>query len=116
MIKMNTFGWRELKHTVNDILSIVFNELVWKLDRNIFNFIFITFLDAVKTALDAVETGLDVAVETKNLVEDRIKDLIEGFRKQMGKGFDALGIPRLDPLEINHLDFQINHQIGKYVD
>lgn len=89
--------------------------VVWRIKYNNILLVFSLFIDAVKTALDVVETGLDVAVDTKNYIEDRIKDAIEGFRKQMAAGIEILGIPKLDPLEIHHFDFHVNHDIGKLV-
>lgn len=44
---------------------------------------------------------------------DKIRDLLEEFRKTMMNGIPELGIPILEPLTIDRLDLNVSHEIAR---
>lgn len=43
---------------------------------------------------------------------DKVSDLLEEIRKYMPIGIPELGIPRLEPLTVDKLEFDINHEVA----
>ncbi|KAJ8976123.1 hypothetical protein NQ317_019388, partial [Molorchus minor] len=51
-----------------------------------------------------------IIINSFGRIEDRLRALLELFRKQLIKGVPELNIPILDPLHINKIEFDVNHQ------
>lgn len=76
----------------------------------------IIILGVVHSTLDTVQhTGEDLLnrADGIKIVEDRIKELMEQFRSMMFGEIVQLGFPQLEPLDINHIDIDIDHEIGQ---
>nr|CAH7737313.1 unnamed protein product [Callosobruchus chinensis] len=82
---------------------------------------FSTFLNRItNTTFDIIRGGVNIfgktidrIINTFVRIEDRLRALLELFRKQLIKGVPELNIPILDPLHINKIDFDLNHEAAK---
>ncbi|KAG5887584.1 hypothetical protein JTB14_009991 [Gonioctena quinquepunctata] len=79
---------------------------------------FSTFLNRItNTTFDIIRSGINIfgqavdrIINTFARIEDRLRALLELFRKQLIKGVPELSIPILDPLHINKIEFDVNHE------
>ncbi|XP_022905916.1 uncharacterized protein [Onthophagus taurus] len=67
-------------------------------------------LSVVRTGLNVFDTTLTTVVNGAMTVTDRIRKLLEEFRKYMVTGIPELGLPILDPLTIRKIDINITHK------
>lgn len=57
--------------------------------------------------------AVDRIINTFSTIEERLRALLELFRKQLIKGVPELNIPILDPLHIQKIEFDLNHEAAK---
>lgn len=62
----------------------------------------------------SIDRGLDIAIDTRDFVANKVREAIEAFRGIMLAGSTELGIPQLEPFSVDHVDFDIHHTIGKF--
>ncbi|XP_022905917.1 uncharacterized protein [Onthophagus taurus] len=67
-------------------------------------------IGVVRTGLNVFDTTLTTVVNGAMTVTDRIRKLLEEFRKYMVTGIPELGLPILDPLTIRKIDINITHK------
>lgn len=67
----------------------------------------------IRGGVNIFAKAVDRVVNTFGRIEDRLRALLELFRKQLLKGIPELNIPILDPLHINKIDFDVNHDSAK---
>lgn len=75
------------------------------------NFYFI--IGAVRNGLSVINSTLGNILNRVGSASDKIRDLLEEFRKVMMKGIPELGIPILEPLTIDRIDLNVSHEIAK---
>ncbi|KAG5864374.1 hypothetical protein JTB14_021704 [Gonioctena quinquepunctata] len=66
--------------------------------------------DTIHSGINIFGQAVDHIINTFASIEDRIRALLEFFRKQLLKGVPKLGIPIMDPLYINKIELDINHE------
>ncbi|KAJ8942254.1 hypothetical protein NQ318_003101, partial [Aromia moschata] len=69
-----------------------------------------THTDLIRGGVNIFGKAVERVINTFGRIEDRLRALLEIFRKQLIKGVPELNIPVLDPLHINKIDFDVNHQ------
>ncbi|KAG5887582.1 hypothetical protein JTB14_009990 [Gonioctena quinquepunctata] len=66
--------------------------------------------DTIRSGINIFGQAVDRIINTFASIEDRIRALLEFFRKQLLRGVPKLGIPIMDPLYINKIELDINHE------
>ncbi|XP_044757551.1 uncharacterized protein LOC123315769 [Coccinella septempunctata] len=74
-----------------------------------------TTFGLVRGGLGLFSRTVDRVINTFTRVEDRLRELLEEFRKQIVRGIPELHIPILDPLHIDNVEFKIKHESGNFV-
>lgn len=72
-----------------------------------------TTFDLIRGGVNIFGRAVERVINTFGTIEDRLRALIELFRKQLIKGIPELNIPILDPLHINKIEFDLNHESAK---
>ncbi|KAJ8970388.1 hypothetical protein NQ314_001256, partial [Rhamnusium bicolor] len=72
-----------------------------------------TTFDIIRGGVNIFGRAVDRVINTFVRIEDRLRALLELFRKQLIKGIPELNIPVLDPLHINKIEFDVNHESAK---
>ncbi|KAJ8921985.1 hypothetical protein NQ315_008622 [Exocentrus adspersus] len=72
-----------------------------------------TTFGIIRGGVNIFGKAVDRVVNTFGRIEDRLRALLELFRKQLIKGIPELNIPILDPLHINKIEFDVNHDSAK---
>lgn len=70
---------------------------------------------AVRYGLNAINSTIGSILNRVGSASDKIRDLLEEFRKSMMRGIPELGIPILEPLTIDRIDLNVSHEIAKWV-
>ncbi|KAJ3650314.1 hypothetical protein Zmor_022009 [Zophobas morio] len=68
-----------------------------------------TTFGIVRGGINAVSRTVDRIIDTFGRVEDRLRHLLEEFRKLILRGIPELSIPILDPLHIEKIEFDVVH-------
>lgn len=69
-----------------------------------------TTFGLIRGSVNFVGRAVDRVINTFGRVEDRLRALLEEFRGLILRGIPELNIPVLDPLHINKIDFDVNHE------
>ncbi|RZB40572.1 uncharacterized protein BDFB_008715, partial [Asbolus verrucosus] len=64
----------------------------------------------VRGGISIFSRAVERIITTFGRVEDRLRELLEEFRRQIVRGIPELSIPILDPLHIDRIDFDIIHE------
>ncbi|XP_050308931.1 uncharacterized protein LOC126745225 [Anthonomus grandis grandis] len=72
-----------------------------------------TTFDIIRGGVNFIGRAVDRVITTFGRVEDRLRALLEEFRGIILSGIPELNIPVLDPLHINKVDFDINHEAAR---
>jgi hypothetical protein len=97
--------------TVNviDTLEIRIPDVVTPIS-GIVNRITNTTFGIVRGGINIFSRTVERIITTFGKVEDRLRELLEEFRRQIVRGIPELSIPILDPLHIDKIDFDIVHE------
>lgn len=71
------------------------------------------FLGLIRGSVNFVGRAVDRVINTFGRVEDRLRALLEEFRGIILRGIPELNIPVLDPLHVNKVEFDVNHDSAK---
>lgn len=72
-----------------------------------------TTFGIIRGSVNFVGRAVDRVINTFGRVEDRLRALLEEFRGIILRGIPELNIPVLDPLHINKIDFDVNHEAAR---
>ncbi|XP_060524131.1 uncharacterized protein LOC132700668 [Cylas formicarius] len=67
----------------------------------------------IRGGVNFIGRTVDRVITTFGRVEDRLRALLEEFRGILLRGIPELGIPVLDPLHINKIEFDVNHDAAR---
>ncbi|XP_017779581.1 PREDICTED: uncharacterized protein LOC108564893 [Nicrophorus vespilloides] len=87
------------------LLSTVFQPL-----GRVVNGIADTTVGVVRGGFQLLNATVSTVITSAGSVTDRIRRLLEEFRKRMNIGIPELGLPILDPLTIDRLDIDFEHE------
>ncbi|XP_030751560.1 uncharacterized protein LOC115879062 [Sitophilus oryzae] len=72
-----------------------------------------TTFGIIRGGVNLVGRAVDRVINTFGRVEDRLRALLEEFRGIILRGIPELNIPVLDPLHVNRINFDVNHDAAK---
>ncbi|KAH1022454.1 hypothetical protein HUJ04_011853 [Dendroctonus ponderosae] len=73
-----------------------------------------TTFGIIRGSINFVGRAVDRVINTFGRVEDRLRALLEEFRGIILRGIPELNIPVLDPLHVNKVDFDVNHEAARF--
>ncbi|XP_066138148.1 uncharacterized protein [Euwallacea fornicatus] len=80
---------------------------------DILNRVSYTTFGIIRGSVNLVGRAVDRVINTFGRVEDRLRALLEEFRGIILRGIPELNIPVLDPLHVNKVEFDVNHDSTK---
>ncbi|XP_065169521.1 uncharacterized protein [Atheta coriaria] len=97
-------------HTSSDaqILAGLFNGIMQPIER-LANGIADTTFGVVRGSYNLISQTVTNVISSATSVTERVRRLLEEFRRRMGIGIPELGLPILDPLTIERLDIDFAH-------
>ncbi|CAG9769290.1 unnamed protein product [Ceutorhynchus assimilis] len=72
-----------------------------------------TTFGIIRGSVNFVGRAVDRVINTFGRVEDRLRALLEEFRGIILRGIPELNIPVLDPLHVNKVEFDVNHEAAR---
>lgn len=81
--------------------------------QNKYLILFKIFPGIIRGSVNIFVRTVDRIINTFGRIEDRLRALLEEFRKQLIKGIPELNIPVLDPLHIDKIEFDVNQDAAR---